>query len=335
VANPSPKVYANKQAGFCLIQEPQDATNRKLQNKLRKEYFGVAGVIGGPPCQDFSAGGKNKGHTGERGKLIFTYLDIVNKVKPLFLFFVNVAGLVNIKNHQVGFFELYNSLQKDYCIWYEVINSLNLGIPQDRPRLALVGFRKTIVKELIAIGYKLSLESPNENPDTLIFRWPKHKFDNPKAIVWPKAWEFGSGVIRADICRIPDEYRCLTVVRAFEGLTTSIPNQNEYFEPYSRKFQTILEGDTSGKSFKRLHRYRYSPTVAYGNNEVHLHPTKKRRLTVREALRLQTVPDTYILPQGMPLSTKFKLISNGVPVKKSELIATEIRRTLDLYESIL
>ena len=35
---------------------------------------------------------------------------------------------------------------------------------------------------------------------------------------------------------------------------------------------TIPEGESRGKSFKRLHRWRYSPTAAYGNNEVHLHP---------------------------------------------------------------
>lgn len=93
----------------------------------------------------------------------------------------------------------------------------------------------------------------------------------------------------------------------------------------------IEEGDTNRKSFKRLHRLKYSPTVAYGNNEVHLHPTLPRRLTVREALRLQTVPDEYILPAEVPLTHKFKLISNGVPSAKAELIAKEIRRTLTLF----
>ena len=127
----------------------------------------------------------------------------------------------------------------------------------------------------------------------------------------------------------------MTIIGAFEGLTKNTPNQNEYFRPKSGRFQLIEEGDTNRKSFKRLHRYRYSPTVAYGNNEVHLHPTEPRRLTVREALRLQTVPDTYVLPGNMTLTAKFKMISNGVPTKKAELIAKEIRRTLLNYETII
>src|SRR5690606_3131365 len=126
----------------------------------------------------------------------------------------------------------------------------------------------------------------------------------------------------------------LCIEHAFQDLCDHHPNQNEHFNPKSSRFNEVEEGDTDRKSFKRLHRYRYSPTVAYGNNEVHLHPTKARRLTVREGLRLQTVPDEYVLPSEMPLTPKFKLISNGVPTAIAELIAGEIRRTLLNYQDI-
>lgn len=82
-----------------------------------------------------------------------------------------------------------------------------------------------------------------------------------------------------------------------------------------------------------MHRYRFNPTVAYGNNEVNLNPTEPRRLSVREALRLQTVPDEYVLPKGVSLTHEFKLISKGVPTAKAGLIAREIRRTLELFLS--
>ncbi len=331
------EIFKNKIVKDFTIETPLDASDPVLHSELKKKHAGISGIIGGPPCQDFSNGGQNKGHTGEKGKLIFTYLDIVKKVKPSFIFFENVAGLVNVKNHQVGFFQLYHALQKEgYHIWYEIINALNLGIPQDRPRLALVGFKKSIIKKLLKEGYKLILEKEDDDIEELAFKWPSKKFENPKQdIEWPKTWEFQSNIVKEDVLKIPDEYKCLTVAHAFEGLNSDTPNNDEHFKPHSDKFKTIHEGDVSGKSFKRLHRYRYSPTVAYGNNEVHLNPTKKRRLTVREALRLQTVPDNYILPSDMGLSPKFKLISNGVPVKKAELIAKEIRRTLELYESLI
>jgi len=101
----------------------------------------------------------------------------------------------------------------------------------------------------------------------------------------------------------------------------SLPNSAEGFRPKSNKFHTTLEGDVSRKSFKRLHRYRYSPAAAYGNNEVHLHPVLPRRLTVREAMMIQSVPDKYVMPEGMSLTNKFKTIGNGVPVKMADAIA--------------
>lgn len=107
-----------------------------------------------------------------------------------------------------------------------------------------------------------------------------------------------------------------------------LPNGLEGFKPYSKKFYLIPEGDVSGISFKRLHRWRYSPTVAYGNNEVHLHPAFPRRLTVREAMRIQTVPDNYALPAGISLSNKFKMVGNGVPVKLARAVALSFAKVL-------
>ncbi|HBQ61027.1 MAG TPA: hypothetical protein DD671_15775, partial [Balneolaceae bacterium] len=120
---------------------------------------------------------------------------------------------------------------------------------------------------------------------------------------------------------------------AWNGITKNSPNQKAQFRPYSNKFQTVNEGFVKNKSFKRLHRYRYSPAVAYGNNEVHLHPTEPRRISVREALRLQSVPDAYVFPESATLTDMFKIISNGVPVAKAELIAKEIRRTLENFHN--
>ncbi|MEM5648086.1 DNA cytosine methyltransferase [Bacillus cereus] len=111
----------------------------------------------------------------------------------------------------------------------------------------------------------------------------------------------------------------------------NIPNSNEFFNPKSPKFSFIEEGDDKRKSFKRLHRWRYSPTIAYGNNEVHLHPTLERRLSVREALRLQTVPDNYVISEDISLTVKFKAIGNGVPVKMSSLLASNLSYFLKQY----
>jgi len=84
------------------------------------------------------------------------------------------------------------------------------------------------------------------------------------------------------------------------------------------------EGDDSKKSYKRLHRWRYSPTAAYGNNEVHIHPYLPRRISVAEALAIQSLPKEFELPATMTLTNMFKTVGNGVPFLASRGIALTI-----------
>ena len=60
-----------------------------------------------------------------------------------------------------------------------------------------------------------------------------------------------------------------------------------------------------------------------------MHPWKKRRLSVREALRLQTVPDTYVMPEDVPLCAKFKVIGNGVPCQLAQRIAEYLHQFIE------
>ena len=69
--------------------------------------------------------------------------------------------------------------------------------------------------------------------------------------------------------------------------------------------------------------------MAYGNNEVHLHPYKERRISAAEAMSLQTLPKTFELPKDMTLTDKFKTIGNGVPY----LLSCGIARTI--YDFLL
>jgi DNA (cytosine-5)-methyltransferase 1 len=107
------------------------------------------------------------------------------------------------------------------------------------------------------------------------------------------------------------------------------PNSSDHFIPRSgiEKMKRIAEGDVSKKSYKRLHRWRYSPTAAYGNNEVHLHPYKERRISASEAMAIQSLPIDFELPPDMTLSNKFKTIGNGVPF----LLAKGMAQTINDY----
>ena len=94
--------------------------------------------------------------------------------------------------------------------------------------------------------------------------------------------------------------------------------------PKSSRFKdnNLIPGDCSQRSFRTLEWERPSYTVAYGNREVHVHPSGKRRLSVYEAMLLQGYPSDYILKGTM--SDQFQQISQAVPPPMAKAIALSI-----------
>jgi DNA (cytosine-5)-methyltransferase 1 len=283
---------------------------------FRKGRPDLFGVVGGPPCPDFSNGGTHAGSEGKNGRLTGVYFRMIRDLQPDFFLMENVPGLYRIAKHRTYLTSQISQLQKDggYAIDCAVLNALELGVPQNRERLFVVGFRTQIASS--GVGRPLARHERGW------FTWPTHtQYASARSLRWPSATPFGATPKQPK--HIPLE---LTVFPALlgNGDPEGLPNGTDHFNSYSEKFWTRAEGDVSAKSFKRLHRYRFSPTVWYGNQEVHLHPWKPRRLSVREALRIQSVPDEYILPADQPLSAKFKMVCNGVPCAMAREIGNAI-----------
>jgi len=273
------------------------------------------GVIGGPPCQDFSMNGSMKGFKGDRGKLTIVYFDKIIDLKPTFFVMENVTGLVKRKESKNFLFMLLTRLEKYYYIDFEVLNSLNFGVPQHRERVFFVGIRKDCIRR----------EVIEKAPFGKWFPFPiDSKFHNSaKKYTWGKKVSFGKKLTKPR--GVPFQL-CVESCLVPQSKWTKIPNANEILSLYKpvNELKKIAEGETTRPSFKRLHRFRYSPTACYGNNEVHLHPYEHRRISVREALRIQGVPDSYVLPDNISLSKKFKMIGNGVPVPLANSVATAL-----------
>ncbi|HWV98506.1 MAG TPA: DNA cytosine methyltransferase [Candidatus Acidoferrum sp.] len=310
---------ANRKAEAAKVSSIKSIAELKAEDILKQAFPGkvpeLFGVVGGPPCSDFSAGGLHAGHNGENGQLTEVYVNMLKALNPSFFLLENVPHLESHPKHGPIFKTLLEKLDTaGYAFVSTKLNSLEFGVPQDRTRLFVVGFRRDLLRSWY----------PNEPfPKRALethFKWPTPTYPNAKAqFTWPGKSPFRGKPGKPEA--IPVE---LCVCSALAPNPVTFPNGKEWFKPKSKKFKTIQEGDVSGKSFKRLHRFRYSPTAWYGNNEVHLHPTKARRLSVREALRLQTVPDSYIMPADSTLSAKFKVICNGVPFLLATKIAEQI-----------
>ena len=288
--------------------------------KKEKKKNRVVGFIGGPPCPDFSVGGKNKGRHGDNGKLSKSYIELITAHKPEFFLFENVKGLWRTIKHRKFYDELKNQLiQNNYLLSEQLINAIEFGVPQDRDRIILFGVNRKYIK-----NYKGKYLDD--------FKWDKYKkFPGNEAFLhkWPSTNKFKEDSILRKPKNIIDE---LTVEYWFKkNKVSNHPNCSHYFKPRAglTRFLSVDEGDDSKKSYKRLHRWRYSPTVAYGNNEVHLHPYKARRLTVSESLSLQSLPLKFSLPDSLSLTDMFKAVGNGVPYLASLGLAKTIKNYLE------
>jgi DNA (cytosine-5)-methyltransferase 1 len=276
--------------------------NTVLRQQLKKEkkLDNLTGFIGGPPCPDFSVGGKNRGKNGDNGKLTGTYFSLICDLEPDFFIFENVKGLWRTKKHRDFFEEMKKNVSaKKYKTTEQLVNSIEFGVPQDRDRIILFGIKEKLIKsESRILDFDWNRFKTYKKEEVFNLNWPtKNRFQEP--IPLPQ--------------NIINE---LTVSYWFsKNETVNHCNADDQFVPRAGlvKFESIDEGDVSRKSYKRLHRYRYSPTAAYGNNEVHIHPTEPRRLNVAEALAIQSLPKCFSLPEGMTLTQKFKTVGNGVP----------------------
>lgn len=98
--------------------------------------------IGGSPCQSFSNMGHRKGLEDARGTLFYDYARLIKEIEPKVFIYENVPGMLN---HDFGqtwetIKGVFKSLGYDFS--FKVLNSVDYGIPQNRKRLFVVGFKE-------------------------------------------------------------------------------------------------------------------------------------------------------------------------------------------------
>lgn len=100
--------------------------------------------VGGSPCQSFSLVGKQRGLDDTRGTLFYEFARLVSEIKPKVFIYENVKAVLSNSNGKTWktMQRVFNEL--DYDFSYKVLNAKDYGIPQNRERLFVVGFRKDI-----------------------------------------------------------------------------------------------------------------------------------------------------------------------------------------------
>jgi DNA (cytosine-5)-methyltransferase 1 len=247
------------------------------------------GIIGGPPCQGFSRSNPNSTPSDPRNALAQLYVQVVRRLsleyKVSFALFENVIGIRDQK-HKFAFRQILNGFRNNAMrVHHLELSAIDFGVPQKRNRVFIAAISREIRFKRIAF----SSEFPLVTVGNAIRDLPEPTF-------------FKRGLKECDIGFHPNHWA---------------------MQPRSHRFTTQGFSATSGRSFRRLDWDKPSPTVAYGHREMSVHPTGKRRLSILEAMRLQSFSDSFVIEGNF--SQQVEQISNAVPPKMAKGIADVIR----------
>lgn len=110
-----------------------------------KQYAGKVDLfVGGSPCQSFSFVGKQRGLDDTRGTLFYEYARLIDEIRPKVFIYENVRA---VTSHDGG--KTWEKMQQvfselDYNFSWKILNARDYGIPQNRERLFVVGFRNDL-----------------------------------------------------------------------------------------------------------------------------------------------------------------------------------------------
>lgn len=132
-------------------------------------------ICGGFPCQAFSIAGARRGFKDTRGTLFFEIARFASILRPLYLFLENVKGLLN---HDGGatFETIISTLDElGYNVEWQVLNSKNFGVPQNRERVFIIGHlrgeRTRRIFPLSSTGRQVD-KHQEQSTNTLTTRYP-------------------------------------------------------------------------------------------------------------------------------------------------------------------
>lgn len=284
------KTYqANYPATTMLNSDIRQISSRKIKSLVPTNNRTV--VFGGPPCQGFSySNQRTRSPENPENWLFLEFLRVVQLLRPDWVVFEDVRGIVDTEK---GIFikEVVERLEKlRYALSYGLLNAMDFGVPQDRARFFVVGSRH---------GVKFKMPRPTTRKPITV---QEAIADLP---------ELGNG---ASFDWLP--YRCAPTsryARMLRGWMKESPSHlvSRNADWVVRRYPYIPQGgnweDIPAKAMLNYkdrtrchtgiyHRLRNdAPSVVIGNyrKNMLIHPEQDRGLSVREAARIQSFPDSY------------------------------------------
>lgn len=307
-----------------------------------KEYLeDITLVCGGPPCQGFSMANRQRILDDPRNQLYKAYLYFLSQVRPKFFIMENVKGMSKKIGEIKDDFAKY--LGEEYQFDYRLLKAQDFGVPQNRERFIMIGNRVGVNPNDIFEGIFKQERSPFVLKDALEGlphlesrkRIGKNEENErsgftERQFVYPETefYHFINGYRHIDkLYNHKNRYnnpRDIEIYRRLPQGANSLHDSIADIMPYSRR-----NGIFKDKYYK-LDETQICKTITSHMKfdcNMYIHPWEARGLSPREAARIQTFPDDYVLTGAQNLW--YAQVGNAVPVKLAKAIGMGIMKFIE------
>lgn len=335
--------------GFCEIDKFARASYKAIHDtegevelhditKVTDDEVGAIGqvdvICGGFPCQAFSIAGARRGFEDTRGTLFFEIARFASILKPKYLLLENVKGLLN---HDKGntFETILSALDElGYDVEWQVLNSKNFGVPQNRERVFIIGHLRgqrtrnvfPLSGESRSISNQSAIKIGNVNPSGNGMNGEVYHAEGLAPTLTTNKGEGQKIAIESN------------TIKKFGVLQPNFNQSGVVYEtdgigPTIRAYQG---GGLEPKIVQRGHGYNkggehdIAPTLtsnSYHENNYLSDVFRVRKLTPRECWRLQGFPD-WAFDKAQEVNSNsqlYKQAGNSVTVNVIEAIARELK----------
>lgn len=312
-------------------------------------------ICGGFPCQAFSIAGHRRGFEDTRGTLFFEIARFASILRPKYLFLENVRGLLN---HDGGatFETIIRTLDElGYDVEWQVLNSKNFGVPQNRERVFVIGHLRggsgRKIFPLSGDGAAIACEQPKINKVGNIRKKGKSQSgdvvsidslaptlcstttqkDPLKILIENEIKQFG--VIQPNFNQsgvVYDTDGISPTIRAYQGggLEPKIRVKEATSKGYAEVGDSVNLSHSNSKTRRGRVGKQVANTLLTGESQGVIEPDFRiRKLTPRECWRLQGFPD-WAFDKAQEVNSNsqlYKQAGNSVTVKVIAAIAKELQ----------
>jgi DNA (cytosine-5)-methyltransferase 1 len=283
----------------------------ELEKNISDQFKNCDVLLGGPPCQGFSLAGKLD-ISDKRNQLIFSYLNIINKIKPKAVVIENVPNILNFDNG--AFAEaIVKGLEKiGYLVDVFKINCSDYGVPQNRNRVFFIATIKTRFSIDQLENFKVIIKQTTNDAISDLpildnelgeFKVPYRKKSKNK---YQKTMRENSIFIY--------NHEAVNHTDKTKKIISLVPDGGNY-KDLPIELQSTRKVNIA---WTRMNSQKPCFTIDAGHNH-HFHYSANRVPTVRECARIQSFPDDFIFYGNR--TSQYRQVGNAVPPLVAKIIA--------------